>query len=271
MRDQIAAEIDALKQRVQELEKQLGAEVKGVGDQPFRMILLGPPGAGKGTQASNIKKKFCVCHLATGDMLRAQVAKKTALGREAKKLMESGGLVRDDIVVGMIKAELEKPECQNGFILDGFPRTVPQAQMLDQMLNDKSRPLQHAVELQIDDGLLVERVTGRLIHPSSGRIYHRTFSPPRVAMKDDVTGEPLQHRLDDNAELLKKRLVIYHSQTKPVADYYRRTGVLRPIDASQDPAVVWRSLMTTFEAQGGTGRGTPSSGVGFLQKLGFKL
>jgi adenylate kinase len=132
------------------------------------------------------------------------------------------------------------------FILDGFPRTVPQAERLDQMLAARGESLQHAIEMQIDDGLLVSRITGRLIHPASGRSYHKVFNPPRVAMRDDVTGEPLVQRSDDNIETLKKRLVSYHQQTVPVVAYYQRTGIWRPIDASQEPGQVWKSLLQVF-------------------------
>lgn len=138
----------------------------------------------------------------------------------------------------------------SSFILDGFPRTVPQAERLDSMLTARGEKLQHAVEMQIDDGLLVSRITGRLIHPASGRSYHKIFNPPRETMKDDVTGEPLIQRSDDNAETLKKRLVTYHQQTTPVVSYYQRTGIWRPIDASQEPGQVWKSLLHVFGEDG---------------------
>lgn len=201
-------------------------------------------------------------------MLRSQVAKKTPLGREAKKIMDQGGLVSDEIVIGMIKAELENnQECKGGyvdalsyvalgntdrdcrFILDGFPRTVVQAERLDNMLAERQQKLQHAVELQIDDGLLVSRITGRLVHPASGRSYHKVFNPPKETMKDDITGEPLVQRSDDNAEALKKRLVTYHEQTAPVVGYYQKTGIWKGIDASQEPGQVWKSLLGVFEQQ----------------------
>ncbi|KAF2742893.1 putative adenylate kinase [Sporormia fimetaria CBS 119925] len=248
--------VEDLKQHIHRLEGRI-AELEGrlaPADAPkktfaegVRMILIGPPGAGKGTQAPKIKEKYCVCHLATGDMLRAQVAKKTALGREAKKIMDAGGLVSDEIVINMIKSELDNnAECKNGFILDGFPRTVTQAEKLDEMLGVSKKPLQHAIELQIDDQLLVSRITGRLIHPASGRSYHKIFNPPKEAMKDDVTGEPLIQRSDDNAEALTKRLATYHNQTAPVVSYYRKTGIWKPIDASQEPGQVWKSLLKIF-------------------------
>ncbi|KAI1206177.1 adenylate kinase cytosolic [Annulohypoxylon truncatum] len=250
--------VSGLEERVRRLEQR---QAGGISTESVRMILMGPPGAGKGTQAPKIKEKFACCHLATGDMLRSQVAKKTPLGREAKKIMDAGGLVSDEIVIGMIKEELENnKECKGGFILDGFPRTVAQAESLDKMLSDKNQKLQHAVELQIDDALLVARITGRLIHPASGRSYHSTFNPPKVPMKDDITGEPLIQRSDDNAEALKKRLVTYHNQTTPVVGYYKNTGIWKGIDASQEPGQVWNSLLRIFDDK------KPKSG-GILSKL----
>ncbi|KAJ5693304.1 adenylate kinase cytosolic [Penicillium macrosclerotiorum] len=241
--------IGKLEARVVELEDRLvngGNKPKSLTEQ-MRIILMGPPGAGKGTQAPNIKDKYCVCHLATGDMLRSQVAKKTELGKEAKKIMDQGGLVSDEIMVNMIKSELENnTECKNGFILDGFPRTVAQAERLDDMLAARKQKLQHAVELQIDDALLVARITGRLVHPASGRSYHKIFNPPKADMTDDITGEPLIQRSDDNAETLTKRLATYHAQTAPVCDYYKKTGIWRGIDASQEPGQVWKSLLGVF-------------------------
>ena len=151
------------------------------------------------------------------------------------------------------------------FILDGFPRTVAQAQRLDEMLAAKSQKLQHAVELQIDDGLLVSRITGRLIHPASGRSYHKIFNPPKDAMKDDVTGEPLIQRSDDNADTLKKRLSTYHDQTAPVVAYYQRTGIWKPIDASQEPGQVWKSLLGVFEKEK-----TSSTSGNLLSRIGLK-
>jgi adenylate kinase len=240
--------ISNLDDRVKRLEqRQSGQSLP----ESVRMILIGPPGAGKGTQAPKIKERFSCCHLATGDMLRSQVAKKTTLGREAKKIMDAGGLVSDDIMIGMIKEELQSnKECKGGFILDGFPRTVAQAEALDRMLADKDQRLQHAVELQIDDALLVARITGRLVHPASGRSYHSTFNPPRDYMKDDVTGEPLIQRSDDNADALKKRLATYHLQTAPVVGYYKNNGIWKGIDASQEPGQVWKSLLTIFDGAG---------------------
>jgi len=155
----------------------------------------------------------------------------------------------------------------NRFILDGFPRTVAQAERLDSMLAAKKQKLQHAVELQIDDGLLVSRITGRLIHPASGRSYHKIFNPPKESMKDDVTGEPLIQRTDDNAETLKKRLVTYHDQTTPVVSYYQKTGIWKPIDASQEPGQVWKSLLNIFGESKASSTTTTGS---LLSKIGLR-
>jgi len=229
------------------LEAKTQASAPKTPAQQLRTILVGPPGAGKGTQAPRISKEFCVCHLATGDMLREQVQKKTPLGLEAKKIMDAGGLVSDDIMVGMIKDQLEKNKtCKNGFVLDGFPRTVPQAQKLDEMLQSRKEKLDSVVQLQIDDALLISRITGRLIHPTSGRTYHKEFSPPKKPMTDDVTGEPLIQRSDDNVETLRKRLGAFHQQTGPVVEYYKKKGLWHGIDAAQSPGVVWDSLRRVF-------------------------
>jgi adenylate kinase len=234
--------VNNLQTRIDQLEKQNG--LSPVIPKSIRMVLIGPPGAGKGTQAPNLKEKYCACHLATGDMLRSQVAKKTELGLEAKKIMDQGGLVSDNIMVNMIKSELaDNPECKNGFILDGFPRTIPQAEKLDSMLKESGKPLEKAVELKIDDELLVSRITGRLVHPSSGRSYHREFNPPKKEMTDDVTGEPLVQRSDDNVGALTKRLVTYHEQTEPIVEYYKKTGIWSGIDASQSPKTVWTDIL----------------------------
>ncbi|PWZ01354.1 adenylate kinase 1 [Testicularia cyperi] len=248
--------VSQLNDKIQQLESKASSALSSVTDavtgsqEGVRMILIGPPGAGKGTQAPKILEKFnnCVCHLATGDMLREQVSKQTELGKMAKKIMDQGGLVSDEIMVSMIKDQLENnPSCKAGFILDGFPRTTPQAEKLDHMLQDKNQKLDHAVELKINDNLLISRITGRLVHPASGRSYHKEFSPPKKPMTDDITGEPLIQRSDDNAETLKKRLATYHAQTAAVTDYYRKQGIWSPVDASQAPKVVWQSINAIFE------------------------
>jgi len=242
--DELKDLVHKLQDRIVSLETKAGLKPSVEIPNSIRMVLIGPPGAGKGTQAPNLKEKFCACHLATGDMLRSQVAKKTSLGVEAKKIMDQGGLVSDDIMINMIKNELDSnPDCSKGFILDGFPRTIPQAEKLDSMLNEKKQQLQSAIELKIDDELLISRITGRLIHPSSGRSYHKLFNPPKVEMKDDLTGEPLIQRSDDNADALSKRLITYHKQTEPIVEYYKKTGIWNGVDASQNPKNVWNDIL----------------------------
>ncbi|KAK0573718.1 hypothetical protein LWI29_012404 [Acer saccharum] len=203
-----------------------------------RLILIGPPGSGKGTQSPIIKDDYCLCHLATGDMLRSAVAAKTPLGIKAKEAMDKGELVSDDLVVGIIDEAMKKPSCQKGFILDGFPRTVVQAEKLDEMLGKQGTKIDKVLDFAIDDSILEERITGRWIHPSSGRSYHTKFAPPKVPGVDDVTGEPLIQRKDDTAQVLKSRLDSFHRQTEPVIHYYANKGVLAKLHAEKTPKEV---------------------------------
>lgn len=195
-------------------------------------ILLGPPGSGKGTQAAKLVDRFHVCQLSTGDMLRAAITAKTQVGLDAKKVMDEGKLVSDEIVVNLVNENLDKPECANGFLLDGFPRTIVQAEKLDTLLETRNQRLDGVIEFRIDDSLLVKRICGRLIHKKSGRSYHTEFHPPKEEMKDDLTGEPLEKRSDDNEEALVKRLATYHKQTSPLVDFYEQKKLLHTVDAS---------------------------------------
>ncbi|CAM9771786.1 unnamed protein product, partial [Ectocarpus fasciculatus] len=203
-----------------ELLKELSRRMACTEGDEKRTIFFGPPGAGKGTQAPIVRDEYCLCHLSTGDMLRDAVKRGTEMGRKAKSIMDAGQLVGDDVVTGIIKEALKTPDCKKGFILDGFPRTVPQARMLDKMLSDDGVAIDRVINLEIEDDKLIKRVTGRLIHTPSGRTYNVYFNPPKVSGKDDVTGEPLVHRSDDTAEKLKTRLNEFHSKTSPVLNYY---------------------------------------------------
>jgi adenylate kinase len=182
----------------------------------LRIILLGAPGAGKGTQATFIKEKFNIPQISTGDMLRAAVKAGTPLGLEAKAFMDSGGLVPDAVIIGLVSERIKEADCKNGFLFDGFPRTIPQA---DAMKN-AGVGIDYVVEIDVPDEAIVERMSGRRSHPASGRTYHIKFNPPKVAGKDDVTGEDLVQRVDDHEDTVKKRLEVYHSQTKPLVKYY---------------------------------------------------
>ncbi|MGM0552564.1 MAG: adenylate kinase [Pseudomonadota bacterium] len=184
----------------------------------MRLILLGAPGAGKGTQAQYITEKYNIPQISTGDMLRAAVKAGTPLGLEAKKVMDAGGLVSDDIILGLIKERLEQPDCANGFLFDGFPRTIPQAEAL----KEQGVQLDYVVDVDVPDDEIIKRMSGRRVHPGSGRTYHVEFNPPQVEGKDDVTGEDLIQREDDNEETVRKRLEVYHSQTQPLVEFYSK-------------------------------------------------
>ncbi|MGH8667730.1 MAG: adenylate kinase [Burkholderiales bacterium] len=184
----------------------------------MRLILLGPPGAGKGTQAAFIRESYAIPQISTGDMLRAAVKAGTPLGLTAKKVMDAGQLVSDDMIIGLVRERLKQPDCANGYLFDGFPRTIPQAEALK-----ASRvALDYVLEIEVPDEEIILRMSGRRVHPASGRTYHVKFNPPRREGRDDQTGEPLVQRDDDREETVKKRLEVYRAQTRPLIDYYGR-------------------------------------------------
>lgn len=192
----------------------------------MRLILLGPPGAGKGTQARAICEAYGIPQISTGDMLRAAVKAGSPLGLAAKKVMDAGGLVSDEIIIELVRGRLLKPDCREGYLFDGFPRTIPQADAL----RAAGVALDYVLEIDVPDRVIIERMGGRRVHPASGRTYHAVYNPPRVADCDDVTGEPLIQRGDDREETVTKRLAVYHAQTKPLIAYYKQWA------AAGDPA-----------------------------------
>lgn len=184
----------------------------------MRIILLGAPGAGKGTQAQLIMQKYGIPQISTGDMLRAAVKAGTELGLAAKKIMDAGGLVSDDIIIGLVKDRIAQPDCARGFLFDGFPRTIPQAQAMI----DAGVSIDHVIEIHVADAEIIERLSGRRVHPGSGRVYHIKYNPPKVAGKDDATGEDLVQRDDDREETIRKRLEVYHTQTEQLVGFYQK-------------------------------------------------
>ena len=183
----------------------------------MRLILLGGPGAGKGTQANYIKEHYQIPQISTGDMLRAAVKAGTELGLKAKGFMDSGGLVPDDVIIGLVQERIKEPDCEKGFLFDGFPRTIPQADAM----KAAGVSIDAVVDIDVPDGEIIKRMSGRRVHLASGRTYHVVFNPPREEGKDDVTGEPLIQRDDDKEATVRKRLEVYHSQTEPLIDYYK--------------------------------------------------
>lgn len=193
----------------------------------MRIIMLGAPGAGKGTQAQFITERFSIPQISTGDMLRAAIKAGSELGEKVKEVMASGGLVSDDIIIALIEERIQQPDCKNGFLLDGFPRTIPQAEAL----KDQGIDIDYVVEIAVDDEEIVSRLSGRRVHEGSGRIYHVKYDPPKEDNKDDQTGEPLVQREDDKEETVRKRLQVYHDQTAPLVDFYQQWADKAPSEA----------------------------------------
>lgn len=218
----------------------------------MRLILLGPPGAGKGTQAKFICEKYCIPQVSTGDMLRAAIKAGTLLGQEAKKVIDAGHLVSDDIVVNLVRERLLREDCRDGYLFDGFPRTIPQAEAI----RVAGVPLDFVVEIEVNDAEIAERMSGRRVHLASGRSYHVKFNPPKVEGLDDVTGEPLIQRDDDLRETVLKRLQVYHSQTSPLVEYYSRWSAtgdpaapkVRRISGRGSVEEITRAVFATLEA-----------------------
>jgi len=209
----------------------------------MNIILLGPPGAGKGTQAKRLEDRHGLVQLSTGDMLRAVVASGAPLGRQAKEIMEAGKLMPDELMIQMISERIDQPDARKGFILDGFPRTVPQAEALDKMLTDKGMKLDHVIEMKVNDAALVERITGRYSCAKCGKGYHDRFEKPKVEGVCDVCGSTeFKRRADDNEGTVRSRLAAYHQQTAPILPYYKGRGVLETVDGMADIDVVTKQI-----------------------------
>ena len=213
----------------------------------MRIILLGPPGAGKGTQANHLIRDFGLVQLSTGDMLRAAVKSGSEIGKKAKAVMDAGELVSDEIVVGIVEERIKEPDCEKGFLLDGFPRNIVQAEKLDEMLQRIGQKIDCVLKIEVDEEAVVGRIAGRRFHLASGRSYHIEFNPPKVADRDDVTGEELVQRDDDNEETVRARLNTYNVQTAPLSEHYRKQNLLKAIDGMGSPDEVYERLRQSLE------------------------
>lgn len=213
----------------------------------MRIILLGPPGAGKGTQANHLIQDYGLVQLSTGDMLRVAVKSGSEIGKKAKAVMDSGDLVSDEIVVGIVEERIALPDCEKGFLLDGFPRNILQAEKLNEMLQRGSQQIDCVLEIQVDEDAVVKRIAGRRFHLTSGRSYHIEFNPPKTENLDDETDEELVQREDDNEETVRARLKIYFEQTAPLSEYYRKLGLLKSINGMGRPDEVYKRLRQSLK------------------------
>uniref|UniRef100_A0A8C9LNE8 Adenylate kinase 3 n=1 Tax=Piliocolobus tephrosceles TaxID=591936 RepID=A0A8C9LNE8_9PRIM len=205
-------------------------------------IFLGAPGSGKGTQSLNLKKSHCYCHLSTGDLLREAAEKKNDMGDKIRGIINEGKLVDNETVLSLVDEKLKSPQCKKGFILDGYPRNVKQAEDLNKLLETNKMKLDGVFYFNVPDETLFERITGRLIHKPSGRIYHKIYNPPKIPNRDDITNEPLTQRLDDNENVLKKRLNIYKSETEPLINYYKKLNLLINLDGTEPAAEIEKKI-----------------------------
>ena len=208
----------------------------------MKILLLGPPGGGKGTQAKYLINKLHIPQISTGDMLREHVKNQTALGLEAKEFMNAGALVPDQVILGMMKERLIEDDCVNGYILDGFPRTIPQAEGLEQLLLELEQKIDSVIVIEVSDDNIVQRMGGRRIHPQSGRVYHVKYNPPKIQNKDDETQEDLIIREDDKEDTVRKRLKVYHQETSPLIEYYKTKGIVSHVDGESDIGDVSHSI-----------------------------
>ena len=214
----------------------------------IQIILLGPPGCGKGTQAQKLINEFGFVQLSTGDMLRAAISKGTEIGVEAKSIIDKGELVSDEIVIGIVRERIFSKDCERGYMLDGFPRTLAQAEKLNQILSDRNQKIDVVIRLCVPEDMLVRRIAGRRFHIKSGRSYNIEFNPPKIEGKDDITGEKLVQRDDDKEEIVESRLKTYYELTEPLIEYYKKDGLLKEIDGTGSPEKIYTEIKQILKA-----------------------
>jgi len=212
----------------------------------IHIILLGPPGCGKGTQAQNLIREFGFVQLSTGDMLRAAISKGTEIGMQAKSIIDKGELVSDELVIGIVRDKIFSTECECGYMLDGFPRTLAQAEKLDQILSDRNQKIDVVFRLCVPDDVAIRRIAGRRFHITSGRSYNIEFSPPKIEGRDDITGEKLVQREDDKEEIVQSRLNTFHEMTEPLVRYYQKQGIIKAIDGAGSPEKIYAEIKQTL-------------------------